>query len=146
MTAALCAHGCSLVELHAGAGKQQIQQQQQQQQQQLFASSSRQLDENGGVGVAATTEAPRGTIKDVFHVVKRDTGLPFDDDELEDLAKTLLEATRTPMNVHAVKSKMKELERLNANLKDRVQKLEQVVIDKQITIIPKPLNFHPTKA
>ena len=32
MTAALCAHGCSLVELHAGAGKQQIQQQQQQQQ------------------------------------------------------------------------------------------------------------------
>lgn len=50
------------------------------------------------------------------------------------------------MNVHAVKSKMKELERLNANLKDRVQKLEQVVIDKQITIIPKPLNFHPTKA
>jgi hypothetical protein len=121
MTAALAAHGCSLVELHAGRGKAMVKD--------VNASTSG--DESGGSDDLSST-----VIEDVFHVVKRETSEPYDDDELEDLAKTLLEATRTPMNVHAVKSKMIELERLNANLHDRVQKLEQVVIDRQITVVP----------
>jgi Transmembrane protein 65 len=120
MTAALSAHGCSLVELHAGRGK----------------AIAKDASTSGDGGSSSDDGSTSEVIEDVFHVVKRETSQPYDDDELEDLAKTLLEATRTPMNVHAVKSKMIELERLNANLHERVQKLEQVVIDRQITVVP----------
>jgi hypothetical protein len=119
MTAALAAHGCSLVELHAGRGKRAVME--------AAASTANRGDDDDGT---------RAVIEDVFHVVKRETSQPYDDDELEDLAKTLLEATRSPVNVHAVKSKMMELEKLNALLHERCKKLEQVVIDKQITIVP----------
>lgn len=82
----------------------------------------------------------RDEIEDVFYVLDRETGKPFDDDDLEDLAMSLLDSTRTPMNVTAVKSRLHELEHLNANLKARIHKLEQVVREKQITVIPTPIN------
>jgi hypothetical protein len=109
MTAALVVRGCSLVELHA---------------------------------MYKTTGETEGNnedreIVDTFYVVDRETGEPFHDEDLEDLAKSILDATRTPMNITVVRSKMKELEKLNANLKDRVQRLELVVIEKQIKVIPR---------
>jgi hypothetical protein len=126
MTAALSAHGCSLVELHAGRGKRAA----------LEAAGATSTGRGGEDGVGMSDDGTSAVIEDVFHVVKRETSQPYDDDELEDLAKTLLEATRSPVNVHAVKSRMMELEKLNALLHERCQKLEQVVIDKQITIVP----------
>lgn len=77
------------------------------------------------------------SIRDIFYVVKRETGEPFDDDELEDLAKGLLDSTRTPMNVNSVKAAMHELESTNSYLQARVKKLEQVVYDRQITVVGK---------
>jgi hypothetical protein len=128
MTAALAAHGCSLIELHAGRGKESL------------VDTTRNVtgDAEGDPTPSSSSAAASSPalIEDVFHVVKRETSEPYDDEELEDLAKTLLEATRSPVNVHAVKSKMMELEKLNANLCERVKKLEQVVIDRQITIVP----------
>ena len=76
-------------------------------------------------------------IEDVFYVVNRETGEPFDDDELEPLARSLLDSTRTPMNVNTVKAAMHELESTNSYLRQRIQKLEQVVYERQIKLIPK---------
>lgn len=81
-------------------------------------------------------ESDERKILDVFYVVNRETGRPFNDDELEELAKGLLDSTRTPMNVNSVKAAMYELESTNSYLQARVQKLEQVVYEKQITIVP----------
>jgi hypothetical protein len=76
-------------------------------------------------------------INDIFYVVKRDTAEPFDDDELEELAEGLLDSTRTPMNVNSVKAAMHELESKNSFLQARVKKLEQLMYEKQITIVSK---------
>ena len=77
-------------------------------------------------------------IEDVFYVVQRDTKKPFDDDDLEELARGLLDSTRTPMNVNTVKAAMHELESTNSFLQARIKKLEQVMYEKQITIVPTP--------
>ncbi len=74
-------------------------------------------------------------IEDVFYVVKRDTGKPFDDDELEELAEGLLDSTRTPMNVNTVKAAMHELESTNSYLQARVKKLERIMYERQITLV-----------
>mmetsp|Transcript_38202 Transcript_38202/g.92911 ORF Transcript_38202/g.92911 Transcript_38202/m.92911 type:complete len:117 (+) Transcript_38202:1-351(+) len=75
------------------------------------------------------------SINDVFYVVKRETGGPFDDDELEELAEGLLDSTRTPMNVNSVKAAQHELEKTNAFLQARVTKLEKLMYEKQITLV-----------
>jgi len=77
-------------------------------------------------------------IEDIFYVVQRDTGRQFPDDELEELAEGLLDATRTPMNVGTVKAAMHELELTNSNLKARIEKLEKALYKQQITVIPSP--------
>jgi len=107
MTAALAVRGCSLVELHA---KRRI---------------------------PSEDNLETKSIEDIFYVVKRETGEPFDDDELEDLARGLLDSTRTPMNVNSVKAAMHELESTNSYLRARVKKLEEVMYEKQITVVPK---------
>jgi len=76
MTVALAMKGCSLVELHAGNNKS--------------------VDTATHHHVYEHEERPM--IYDVFYVVDRRTGRPFDDDDLEPLAKSLLESLKTPMN------------------------------------------------
>jgi hypothetical protein len=78
-------------------------------------------------------------IEDVFCVVQRDTGEPFADEDLEDLAKTLLDATRTPMNAHSIKAAMNELEVTNQRLRARLQKLEKIMQEKQVSVVRTPL-------
>ena len=113
MTAALAVRGCSLVELHAKRRLESV-------------------DDDEPIAHDEQTH----DIQDVFYVVKRETGEKFDDDELEELAQGLLDATRTPMNVNSVKAAMHELESTNSYLQARVKRLEQVVYERQITIIP----------
>jgi hypothetical protein len=110
MTAALAVRGCSLVELHA----------------------KRRLDQG------VRDDGEEQDVEDVFYVVNRETGEPYPDEELEELARALLDSTRTPMNVKTVKAKIHELENTNSSLLARVTKLEKVVEDKQITIVPTP--------
>jgi hypothetical protein len=73
-------------------------------------------------------------IVDVF-VVSRETGKPFDDDDLEELAQGLIDATRTPINVHSVKAAMHDLENKNSSLKAKVKKLEKLMYEQQITVV-----------
>lgn len=110
MTAALSVRGCSLVELHAKRSHTNLQEED------------------------ADLDPDDRSIEDTFYVIKRETGLPFDDDELEELARGLLDATRTPMNVNSVKAAMHELENTNSFLRKRIAKLEEVVYRQQITI------------
>lgn len=111
MTAALAVRGCSLVELHAKRSRSRLHDQ------------DEDLDPNDR------------TIEDVFYVINRETGEPFDDDDLEELARGLLDATRTPMNVNSVKAAMHELESTNTFLKQRIKKLEEVMYKQQIQIV-----------
>jgi hypothetical protein len=76
MTVALAMKGCSLLELHAG---------------------SKSVDTATHHHVYEFEERPM--IFDVFYVVDRRTGHPFDDQDLEPLAKSLLESLKTPMNL-----------------------------------------------
>eukprot|EP00977_Amphora_coffeiformis_P024882 scaffold17437_cov173-Amphora_coffeaeformis.AAC.4 len=56
---------------------------------------------------------------------------------LEELAWGSLDSTRTPMNVNLVKAAMHELESNNTYLKQQlIQKLEQVMYTKLISIVP----------
>lgn len=117
MTAALAMKGCSLVELQA---KRNVDDQDAAVQQEIDSSSSGAMP----------------SIHDVFYVVQRDTGEQFPDDELPDLAQTLLDATRTPMNISSVTGALQEKEQENSILRARVEKLEAVVQEKQINVVP----------
>lgn len=105
MTAALAVRGCSIVEIHAQR-------------------------------VDGTEDDPSDKmINDVFYVVKRETGEQFDDDDLEDLAEGLLDSTRAPMNINVVKAQVHELENTNSYLQQRISRLEQLMYERQITLI-----------
>jgi Transmembrane protein 65 len=72
MTAALAKQGCSIVEI-----------------------SAKRVPAKGESG--AFTFAKASAILDTFFVVDSGTGEPFEDDQLEIIARSLLEATRTPL-------------------------------------------------
>jgi hypothetical protein len=107
----------------------------------LLASMTAALAVRGAsiVEIHAQREHPNDNtdkeVNDVFYVVKRDSGAAYEDDELEELAQGLLDSTRTPMNVNTVRAAMNELETTNSDLQDRVNKLEQLMYEKQITVV-----------
>ncbi|KAL3924284.1 MAG: hypothetical protein SGILL_001136 [Bacillariaceae sp.] len=105
MTAALSVRGCSIVEIHA------------------------QRTEGG-----ADDESDQ-MVNDVFSVVNRETGAQFEDDALEELAEALLDSTRSPMNLNVVKAQVHELQSTNSYLQARIKKLEELVYERQITLI-----------
>ncbi|KAG7339960.1 hypothetical protein IV203_006363 [Nitzschia inconspicua] len=90
MTVALAFKGCSLVSLHA-AKSQDTGYREECMHSNHLSYSEEQDDDNN------TNNNDNNTIKDVFYVVNRYTGQPFDDDELYDLAGSLLDALKTPM-------------------------------------------------
>merc|ERR1712232_733699 len=55
------------------------------------------------------------------------------DDELDDLAKALLSATRDPISTHTMQLKVKNLEAVNMKLEEKVENLEKILEDRQIT-------------
>ena len=119
-TSALAHHGASIVEIHATHDEDY-----------LKKSNTNNDDSN-----------TQQVIHDVFHVVKSATGEPFGDDELEDLAGELLEATKNPMNATNVKATINELEITNSYLLARVKKLEKQMHEKQVTIVSKSGEEH----
>jgi Transmembrane protein 65 len=144
MTAALAVRNCSLVELHAQRKPSQSNNNNDDNVDETLtttAESSRDDDEadtdsSNTNGTTKKNATPMQMIEDVFYVVHRETGQRFPDEDLEELARSLLDAARTPMNVNSVKAAMHELERTNTFLQARVRKLEQVVYAKQITVVP----------
>jgi Transmembrane protein 65 len=122
MTAALAVRGCSIVEIHA----------------QQVAMTAMEDDDD-------SSSNDGKMIQDVFYVVNRETGAQFDDEELEELAEALLDSTRQPMNIIKVKAQVHELESTNSYLKQRINKLEQLMYERQITLISSSGDArHPT--
>lgn len=83
MTVALATHGCSLMELHAA----------------MAADSAHahvpQSSSESSSSESSSNSTPM--IEDVFLVVDRRTGKPFDDDLLQDLGQSLLKALEKPL-------------------------------------------------
>jgi hypothetical protein len=104
MTVALAVKGCSLVELHAAMA--------------MDCSHDHVVED-------------QHLIKDVFFVVNRQTGKPFEDEELQGLAESLLEAAKSPMKAVSMKGADSEVENMEAHLKEHVP-----VPETQITVIP----------
>lgn len=160
MTAALTAKGCSLIELHATKQAAVIPPQPIQAVQTSKADDSPEgkvgitIADNGGkreislgttVGSASTPASNVSTsiiditngnnIEDLFVVTKN--GNQVDDDELDDLANGLLEATSHPINVRSFTAHVQQLEEHNEQLKNRIYKLEKVLQERQIKVVPK---------
>jgi hypothetical protein len=110
MTAALTARGVSLKELHA---------------------ARRPITADDNVDASTSEEM----IEDVFVVVQSGTKKQVPDDELDDLAQALLEATFAPVNVRGFNAKIKELQDSNSEMKGRCQKLEKLIQERQVKVV-----------
>ena len=59
------------------------------------------------------------------------------DEDLDDLARAVLDSTRHPISIHSIQLKVKTLEDLNMDLEQEVEKLEKLLEDRQITLVKK---------
>lgn len=127
MTTALSKQGCSIVEI----------------------SAKRAPAKDGSMGLPTNS----GAINDIFYVVDRKTGAPFDDDQLEIVARALLEATRTPLRnidvVHAAvvhdqmdspldnsfSGKFKTLERRMSVVRQNSEEKQPSGLTRRITVV-----------
>lgn len=103
MVAALTKQGCSIVEI----------------------SAKRAPAKESTTGLSYS-----GKITDVFYVVDQESGEPFEDDQLELVAQTLLEATRTPLRNYdfvkaAVVHRLDEESPLDSSFSDKFKILEK---------------------
>jgi len=104
MTVSLAVNGCSLLELHAGHA--------------MDCSHDHVVEDTY-------------LIKDIFYVVNRDTGEPFPDEKLSDLAEALLEAAKSPMKAVSMSGAKSKVGDLESYLEEK-----GVVPESQITVIP----------
>ena len=139
MTVALAMRGCSLVSLHAAKSEDTG-----------FRSQTPRVaydaeEEQEKSGSSDKSKGPiyeENTIKDVFYVVDRLTGQPFLDEELYDLAESLLESLRTPMAImggSAIGSGSIETSNRNDGSEQIVSKIPPppyATREEQITTIP----------
>lgn len=114
ITARIAAHGCSVVKLDAGLR---------------------------GSGDDTTTlqnllsQSPTLVVEDTFIIRNRATGRAVDNDDLDDLARTILAAAKDPLNSHSLKGQIESLEVENIALAERVLLLESYIEDSQIKIV-----------
>jgi hypothetical protein len=106
MTVALAIKGCSLVSLHAAKsqdmGYRESACSSSDQDRVSYNKEEEEEEEDSSTSTTKYSENAHdsnNTIKDVFYVVDRLTGQPFLDEELYDLAESLLESLKTPMDV-----------------------------------------------
>ncbi|KAG7363837.1 hypothetical protein IV203_037038 [Nitzschia inconspicua] len=151
MTVALAFKGCSLVSLHA-AKSQDTGYREESMHSNHSSYSEEQDDDDDDNNNNSTNNNDNNTIKDVFYVVNRYTGQPFDDDELYDLAESLLDALKTPMATlgmvgggsnnsnHTSSSSLHNDPSMNNNSVERVLAQQPIppypTRSQQITVIP----------
>ena len=120
ITASLAAAGCSVVELHA---ENRVQKKEENE------SILEQL-----VQQSQASQAKTNNLEDVFIIRDRSTHLAIDDEDLEDLARTVLAAAKDPLNSYSLKTQVADLQMENDALADRVQMLEGRLEDEQIKV------------
>ena len=85
--------------------------------------------------IAQSQSSQRNTLEDVFIIRDRSTQLAIDDEDLDDLARTVLAAARDPLNSHSLKGIVEELQVENDALVDRISVLEGMLEDRQIKVV-----------
>ena len=105
----------------------------------LLASVVTVLAEEGCslVELNAKPREGNGSIDDVFVIRRQGAAIPNED--LEDLAKKLFKATKSPLSVPTLAAKNKELELETAQLRVRVGKLLREIEKRQIDVVPSNL-------
>jgi len=121
ITASIASIGCSVVELHAENRAQKKQ------------------EENGESileKIAQSQSSQRNnTLEDVFIIRDRSTQLAIDDEDLDELARTVLAAAKDPLNSHSLKGQVDELQIENDALVDRISVLAGMLEDRQIKVV-----------
>jgi formyltetrahydrofolate hydrolase len=74
-------------------------------------------------------------LEDMFIIRNRATGRAVNNDELGDLARTILAAARDPLNTHSLKGQIDSLEVENIALAERILMLESNLENRQIKIV-----------
>lgn len=114
ITASIASNGCSVVKLDAGL-------------------------RGGGLGETTLhnllSQTPTPVVEDTFIIRDRGTGRAVDNDDLDDLARTILAAAKDPLNAHSLKGQIESLEIENLALAERVLVLESHLEDHQIKIV-----------
>ena len=114
MTAALSAFGYSVLELHG----------------------THHVSDDGGAedgGIFALGND--GTYEDTFIVRPRGSTAQVPDEELEELAHTILAACKDPLSSHSLKAQVQELREREEALVDRVLWLEQALEERQMKVV-----------
>lgn len=114
ITATIASHGCSIVKLDAGLRGDVV----------GDKSLQNLLSQN-----------PTRVLEDMFIIRDRATGRAVDNDDLDDLARTILAAAKDPLNAHSLKGQIESLEIENLALAERVLLLESNLEDRQIKIV-----------
>ncbi|KAL7530372.1 hypothetical protein ACHAXR_003449 [Thalassiosira sp. AJA248-18] len=131
ITASIASMGCSVVELHASPRTKNVEQ----------ASSSSEDSSSGGSSVTTLLDQlvqsqSQVRFEDVYLIRHRSTHQAIDNDDLDDLARTVLAAAKDPLNSHSLKAQVDELQMENIALADRVSMLEGMMEDRQIKVVP----------
>ena len=100
----------------------------------LLASITTALTTQGCSLVEVHAQKLNDDVKD-FLVVRRG-GQQIPSEELREVARILVEATSAPLNVQMVRAQNKELQEINSELNERVEKLQDIIKEKQIRIEP----------
>ncbi|KAL7526610.1 hypothetical protein ACHAWF_001846 [Thalassiosira exigua] len=125
ITASIASIGCSVVELHASPRDHYIEEGE--------ASSEAQGKSISSLLDHLVTSQTR-IMEDVFLIRDRSTQQAIDNDDLDDLARTVLAAAKDPLNSHSLKAQVDDLQMENLALADRVSVLEGMLDDYQIKV------------
>eukprot|EP00957_Ditylum_brightwellii_P060992 4629679-Ditylum_brightwellii.AAC.1 len=79
-------------------------------------------------------------VEDTFIVRPCGSKTQIDDDTLDEVSRSLLEATKHPILAHSLKSQIAELEADDNKLISRAKKLEELIEDEQINVINRKEN------
>ena len=121
ITAAIAGIGCSVVELHASNRDK-------------FKEEAESSDSEDAVSSFFHHLMPSRVLEDVFLIRDRSTHAAIDNEDLDDLARTVLAAAKDPLNSHSLKAQVDELQVENMALADRVDILTRMLEDRQIVI------------
>jgi hypothetical protein len=116
VTAALTLNGCSLLEVSAHSDK------------------SNSSNNNNNNSSESESDKDNNVIIDTFVVVDQITKKKIKDEDLEQLGRIILEASREGPNL--LKYQVKELEEKNHALQDRVQSLETILLKRRMSVKP----------
>ena len=128
ITASLASIGCSVVELHASPRhhhKEVVED----------VTTTQNVEESSSSFMDQFVPS-KPKMEDVFLIRDRSTQQASDNEDLDDLARTVLSAAKDPLNSHSLKAQVDELQIENHALASRISMLESLLEDRQIRVRP----------